>query len=41
MRVHLWRDMSVYTKHTSTATVNCLKCAVTVTYTGVKGKDGT
>lgn len=37
--VCLCSTMSVYTKHTSTATVNCLKCAVMVTYTDMRGKD--
>lgn len=39
--VCLCSHMSVYTKHTSTTTVNCLKFAVMVTYTEVRGKDDT
>lgn len=39
--VCLCGSMSVYTKHTSTTTVNCLKFAVMVTYTEVRGKDDT
>lgn len=37
--VCLFGSISVYTKHTSTTTVNCLKFAVMVTYTEVRGKD--
>lgn len=37
--VCLCGTMSVCTKHTFTATVNCLKFAVMVTYTDMRGKD--